>query len=183
MLNEPFFDESSGFELLPIDDGGTKAGRSLYYTGSDVRLTRNILLSEIVPSDIFVRFGPKALRFVNTRIDNGLQYLLDTINKTYKSSYPIIINTWVNKGRFELRGYRPPNCSQGAQLSDHKLGIARDFNIGTMLSSDIRKFILDREQKMLANGITTLESDTDGWVHCSCRTTGRNKILMISPGS
>ena len=99
---------------------------------------------------------------------------------------PLKVNTWASGGDLSERGYRMPQTSTGAQLSQHKLGAAVDFNAmrDGLTPDDIRQDIMDNEKHWYRCGLRAIEDGdiADTWVHADVRPTSLNeKIKVVSP--
>ena len=90
----------------------------------------------------------------------------------------MIVNTWLWGGANQYRGWRPFNCKEGAELSQHKFGRAIDLNPVELLASDIRIDIKAKKYSYDFRFITCIE-DNVNWLHIDCRNTDR--LLIIVP--
>ncbi len=75
------------------------------------------------PNTLFMLFDTDALRS------------LDALRHRYG---PIAVNTWAQGGPFRYSGWRPWDCSEGAALSQHKLGRAFDCKFHKVTAEEVR---------------------------------------------
>lgn len=96
---------------------------------------------------------------------------------------PVTVNNWHTGGQFSERGFRLPNTSIGAKLSQHKFGRACDFNVKGMTPDEVRADILNHQDEFIAAGLTTIEAGeyAPTWVHADCRFTRSDEILIVKP--
>ena len=141
-----------------------------------VQISDNFYLDEFIPPDIYSERGEKAIALIDHRIVLAAQFLRETIGK------PMIINNWWRGGKFTKRGLRRWNETTGARWSQHKYGRGFDFHISGMTPSQIHSIILQNEEMLINHQlITVLEDlrDTTTWVHCDCRFTNSEKIVIV----
>lgn len=142
-------------------------------------LTKDFVLQEFVPPEIYKRWGLRSIWFVDKRMVLACQWLRDYTGK------PVTINDWLwNKdeiSNYTLSGFRPPNCKIGAKLSQHKLKGAVDPKIEDMDGEEIRGIIRSNFHKLnIEFGITTIELGTSTWCHMDNRFTDLNKLFEVS---
>jgi hypothetical protein len=119
-------------------------------------------------------FTPALLQFILT----DLPALLD---KTYGAGeYVVKVN---DHKTYNLRGWRPADCTIGAKFSQHKKGNAVDFDVfykGNMVpAKDIRELLINNHEAVPT--LTRLEAGTN-WVHGDCKETGvSNGIVIFKP--
>lgn len=134
-------------------------------------------IRELVPQSVFKAYGDDSIWFIDPR----LVKVLDAIRGHFKA--PVTINNWHTGGTYQNRGYRLPNTTVGASLSQHKFGRAADINIKGYTPQSIYKEILANETLFLCLGLTTLEDIemTPTWNHLDVRNTGLDRILIVKP--
>lgn len=91
---------------------------------------------------------------------------------------PITINNWNNGGEFKYRGYRPPDCSVGAKLSQHRLGNAFDCDIKGYTAEEARKKILENQNNPLLEKIMRMEANVS-WLHWDLKPV-KNRIYVFN---
>jgi len=139
-----------------------------------MNLTKDFILQEFVPKDIYEQFHEKSIWFIDRRIPELAQAIRDLIGK------PVVINNWVTGGTFSNCGYRVPNCPVGANLSQHKFGRAIDLHfVGVTNYEEIRDKIRFNFDHLKQFGLTTIEKDTPTWLHCDMRWTGLDTLLEV----
>lgn len=79
---------------------------------------------------------------------------------------PLTINDWYWGGNFQYSGFRPFNCTVGADLSQHKLGNAFDCKFKETTAQAVRDYIKDHPFEF--EHITHIEGDVD-WFHFDTR--------------
>lgn len=132
---------------------------------------------EFVSKTIYTQWGEKALWFIDPRIRKLANFTRKFFNK------PVTINNWHTGGAFDQRGFREPESTVGAKLSQHRFGRAIDINVSGMTSNQVYDTILANEKVFMDAGLTCLEDkvDTVSWTHLDCRYTGLDKILIVKP--
>jgi len=113
---------------------------------------------ELLPPDIFEKYGVDGLYLIDDRITWTLDQIRDTIKK------PITVNNWKFGGQFSQRGYRTdPNV--GVKFSPHRFGRGVDFDIAGVTAQEFRNMV--RSLKINLPYITRME-DTVNWIHIDC---------------
>ena len=138
-----------------------------------MKVSEHFVIQEFVPESIFEKYKENSIWFINPQVFNMAEFIRAYFNK------PIIINNWNQGGTYQESGYRLPDTTTGAKLSQHKRGAAIDIKFEGANYSEVRKEILANEDKFLASGITTIEDGTATWLHIDCRFTMMNKILVV----
>ena len=91
-----------------------------------MKVSTNFHLEEFVPKNVFKIFGQKALWQLDPRLIEIVQKIRIDLGR------PIHINTWMDGGKYEFRGYRPITSDVGAQFSQHRRGCALDIDVEDM---------------------------------------------------
>ena len=139
-----------------------------------MKVSEHFVLQEFIPKEIFSQYGENSIWFINPIIINVAEFCRDFFNR------PIIINNWHTGGHFNESGYRLPDTTTGAKLSQHKRGAAIDIKIeGITDYEKIRQIVLANEKAFLNSGVTTMEDGTGTWLHIDCRFTKLDKILVV----
>lgn len=157
-------------------------------------------MQEFVPKATFEYYGANSRWFISEKAVKCAEFYKSFFTSYYKKkhgndkvkSVVIIINNWHTGGVNQFRGYRPPNCTEGAKESQHRHHNAFDCDIiivftdGTRKEADyneIHAVIQDNETEFMANGVTTVEdvSIASTWLHTDFRWTGLDKILIVKP--
>lgn len=81
------------------------------------------------------------------------------------------------------KGFDLELLETGSWFSDHKMGIAFDYNVAGMTPDRTRSEILQNEELFMDYGLTTIEHGdfAPSWVHGSARETGESTIQIIKP--
>ena len=137
-------------------------------------LTKNFVVQEFVYPDLFEQYGEKSQWFIDKRIVQACQFLRE------KLARPIKINDWHSGGHYKESGLRTFDTSTGAKFSQHKFGGAADLKIDDLGGDEMRQ-IIKRYWPDLKGLISTIEDDTDTWLHIDCRWTLDPDTLFIVP--
>lgn len=135
-------------------------------------------LREFIPEQIYKTYGDQSIWFVDIRLVEGMEWL-----RTFFAA-PITINNWHVGGTFQYRGFRSPQATVGARLSQHKFGRACDFNVQGMTAPQVFEAIKSDWAVISKHTFfTTIEdvSDTPTWVHLDGRQTRSNELLIVKP--
>jgi hypothetical protein len=134
----------------------------------------NLVTQSYVPKDIYLRWGEKALWFVDFRIS----WTADALTEYFKAK--VTANNWHENGKFQYRGFRPSTCKEGADLSQHRFGRALDCDIEGISASEVRKEIISQYRHPAFRYITCIE-DSVNWLHYDCRNTRQENLLIVKP--
>jgi hypothetical protein len=136
---------------------------------------------ELLPPDIFQKYGVDGLYFMDDRITWTLDCLRQSFGK-------ITVNNWKSGGPFSQRGYRSDQ-NIGAPFSAHRFGRAVDFDIVNVTAEEFRIYIRDGVGKFpfvligALDYITRIEDLTD-WIHIDCMGLPRQQgepIVFFKP--
>lgn len=127
--------------------------------------SKHFKIQELVPKDIFLKFGEKSWWFVRPDIIAVADTLREMLDRT------VIINDWNDGGLAQYRGFRPSNCKIGALYSQHKLGAAVDVVIPGMQPREVIAFIQANKAVFIPLGLSTIENNayTPTWTHLDVR--------------
>lgn len=154
-----------------------------YGSITDYRRSSNMLykpngfeLYELVPRNVYDSFAHDKLWWV---FDDRVLVTLARLRVRYGST---TVNNWYHGGDNYYRGYRPPHCTVGADLSQHRFGGAFDVNCKDATPDEIRQDIVDKKYPDTFEFITCIEMDI-GWVHFDVRNwnIGASGILKVYP--
>lgn len=134
-------------------------------------------LEEFIPKEVYNRFGENSIWFVDTRIVDLANFVRSRFGKS------MTINNWHSGGNFNYRGFRPPDCSVGGKLSQHKFGRAIDFNIEGITPQEVYKDIIQNTSLYIKAGATTVEdiAYTKGWSHIDIRAHKEPGLKIVKP--
>lgn len=141
-----------------------------------MKVSENFFLEEFIPNDIYLDNKDNCLRLIDSRIITIAQYLRDKFGS-------LTINDWNIGGHYSESGFRRFDTNTGAQFSQHKYGRAIDCKFKDKTPKEVSEYILNNQSEFLDIGLTVLENvnKTTTWLHCDCRTTGLNKIIVVNP--
>ena len=136
-------------------------------------------IKELVPPEIYNSYKHKGDEFLfQVVFDERLLILIDKIREKYG---PMIINDWSWGGGTKYRGFRPPGCNVGADLSQHRFGRAVDMIPNNITPKLMREEILDDQNSEDWKVIGGLEMDIS-WFHVDVRArTNPDKINLFYP--
>lgn len=140
-----------------------------------VQVSKNFLLTEYIPESLYSLFGDNAVWFINPKLIETVQLIREKVGK------PIFINNWYEGGTFHYSGFRTPECTEGAKLSQHRLGTAADLHVSGMDNAEFWTYIKTNRDKLFP-ALTCMENIayTPGWVHIDLRNT-MGKFLIVDP--
>jgi len=147
---------------------------------SNDKVSDSFRIQEFVPPDIYHRFGPlKSRWFIDMRIVLINQWIHDYTGK------PTWINDWLwnNEPTKKIySGYRPPDCPEGAFLSQHKFKCASDTKVRGIVAEELREILRKNFDLLNINyGLTTIEKKTPTWTHLSLQWQPTPKLYEINP--
>lgn len=140
-----------------------------------MKLTNNFWIQEFVPEKIYKQYGSMSVMFLDKRIVDLAQKIRDMLG------CPIYINTWMDGGILQERGYRLPTTGTGSELSQHKRGAAFDFHSDKKNTLELMEFVKEKYSVLKEYGLTTMEANTPTWVHLDIRWVMNNDKLLIVP--
>jgi len=137
----------------------------------------NFDIREFVPPEMWNNFGVQSRWFLDEDMLDLAQFYRDFFEA------PVYVNTWMNGGQFEERGFRYPDSKTGASLSQHKFGRAFDCTVEGYTPDEVRQAIKENEKLFMDKGLTTIESGeiADTWVHSDIRSTSFNHLFIVTP--
>lgn len=124
-------------------------------------------VQEFVPRREFADRGEKAWELLDSRM------LITAYNLRLRYG-PITFNDWHRGGRFQYSGFRPDDCPEGAELSQHKHGRAGDGKFKDVTAEEVRQDILSKKNLLAFKYITSIELTTS-WLHFDVRNCNRIK--------
>lgn len=136
----------------------------------ETNILTHFIPQEFVPRHIFDVMGSECLCLINPVI----LVTCEDIRKYFDK--PVTLNNWHIGGQFEFRGFRPAYCSEGADMSMHRVGGAQDCDVKGLTAQEVRTEIIKHSDKFPY--ITRLE-DNVTWVHFDCKKTGLGKIQLF----
>jgi hypothetical protein len=106
--------------------------------------------------------------------------LLRTMDHLRSQFGPMNANTWKDGGDCQYRGFRPPNCGVGAELSQHRFGRAVDLMPLQETAAEVRRVIFNNPASPRYQHIGALETDIH-WLHIDVRGRLNGRILAFKP--
>ena len=131
-------------------------------------------VKELVPYATWKAHGDSSLMFLDERLLRTLDLIREWFGR------PMIVNNWHDGGKFEYRGYRPPDCTIGASESQHRFGRACDFDIEGLSADAARKIIMDHQYDPAFQFIKRIELGTS-WVHIDLANVDSATIYTFTP--
>lgn len=131
-------------------------------------------IQELVDPETYSALGDRAWLVLDVRMVITIDQLREKLGSAY-------INDWHlgNAGHnFRYRGFRPPGCTIGAPLSQHRFGRAADMTFLDYSAEAARKYILANRSEFPF--LTTLESGV-AWTHLDTRDQGSDDIILVNP--
>ena len=138
---------------------------------------KHFQLYELIDKVTFEKYGEDAWKLFTPELLYSLDGLRDFLN------VPIAINNWWDNTSSYFRqfsGYRPPDCTVGAPLSEHRKGNAADCHIDGADYDKLRLHIMDNKDNPLLMKIMRLEADVN-WLHLDCGAIpqGQKRIYLF----
>jgi len=136
-------------------------------------------IKELVPKSLYNKYSSRGDNFLfQVVFDERLLRVIDTIREEFGS---MTVNNWSWGGPFQYRGIRPPDCTVGAALSQHRFGRAVDMSPKNISPDDMRKQIIDDQNSDKWKDIGGLEMGIT-WFHVDVRArTDDKKINLFYP--
>ena len=145
-----------------------------------MKVSTNFYLQEFVDEGTYKQWGDSSIWFVDPRIITLAQFIRERLGK------PCTINNWHGGGKFQYSGFRPPKCTVGASLSQHRFGRGIDLKVSGMESNgapELRQDIENNYSIYRKVGLTTIEDGNyaPSWCHIDIRTTGMDELKIVKP--
>lgn len=131
-------------------------------------------IQTFIPPEVYKVYKEKSIAFVDFRV----LWTFDALGEYF--ARPIAGNNWHTIGQFNYRGFRPPACTVGAALSQHRFGRAQDCDVIGIDAKEVRQEIKQHPAEEAFRYITCIEEDVN-WLHYDCRNTGKEELLLIKP--
>ena len=142
-----------------------------------MKVSTNFYLQEFVDEGTYKQWGDNSIWFVDPRIITLAQFIRERLGK------PCTVNNWHGGGKFQYSGFRPPPCTVGASLSQHRFGRAIDLKVKDMTADEVRADIIGNYDIYSKAGLTTIEDGeyAPSWCHIDIRTTGMDQLKIVKP--
>ena len=142
-----------------------------------IEISKNFFLDEYVTREFYEKFGEKCIWWIRPEVIRIDQFLRDRFHVS------MIINNWWNGGERQQSGLRYPVSGVGAGDSLHKFGCASDkvfVDKGPEWYSEVRRDIVKNFKELYQPlGLTTIEANTETWLHTDCRHILDQKQINI----
>lgn len=138
---------------------------------------KNFSITELVGPEIYEYHGDHFSWFL---LDQTALKVLQALREEFG---PCVVNNWNSGGQFKESGLRERTTKTGAKNSAHKFGMAFDCKFKNYSADEVRKAVLENEQKWLNLGMTRIEDGaySPTWLHFDVIPTGMDKIHVIKP--
>ena len=142
-----------------------------------MKVSANFNLKEFIDPETYKRFGDSSIWFIDNRIITLAQFIRERLNK------PCTINNWSNGGQYQYSGFRPPECTIGAKLSQHRFGRGIDLKCKGMTADEVREDIIKNFDIYNKIGLTTIEDGkfAPTWCHIDIRETNQEELKIVKP--
>ncbi len=165
-----------------------------------MKVSPNFDIREFVPPEIWIRFGENSTWFIDEKTVKVAEFYKDFFSRYFKNKIGqelkaviIKVNDWQWGGPRKYSGFRPPDCTTGVALSQHRFKSAFDCEIILVFHSgrreevdylEIHKIIQEYEQTFLENGVSRIESVkiATGWLHTDTAWIPHQKKIKIVGG-
>jgi len=129
-------------------------------------------IQELVPQTHYAIYD---ITILLSLLDDRILWTADQLHSLYG---PLIINDYLFNGPNQYRGWRPPTCSIGTKLSQHKFGRALDIIPQDFTVLQIRSDIINNTHVEEFKYITAVETDIN-WLHISCQNWDKLKLGVL----
>jgi len=162
-----------------------------------MKVSPNFDIREFVPKSIWDRFGKSSTWFIDEKTVKVAEFYKDFFSRYFKNqrgtelkAVIIKVNDWQWGGSRQYSGFRPPDCTVGASLSQHRFGAAFDCEIILVFHDgrreevdykEIHKIIQDYESTFIEAGVSRIEDVkiAKGWLHTDTAWIPNQKKILI----
>lgn len=128
-------------------------------------------IQELVDKDTYDNYGETCWQFMDDRLLMVIDHLRDELG-------PITVNNWHTGGNYSLSGLRPPSCTVGSAMSQHRFGRAVDCKFSKHSADDIRAWLLKHWTPKYVHfhfglDIQLTVENKVSWVHLDLRNNGQ----------
>jgi len=134
---------------------------------------RHFKAHELVHPKIYEMYGEGSINFLHPKLRTTIDDIRDYFNTK------MTINNYYWGGNLKNRGLRPYLIDKYAKYSQHKLGMAVDFDIAGMTADEVRQVILDDKDCEAFRHINRMELGVS-WVHIDLKETA-SRIYTFNP--
>lgn len=162
-----------------------------------MKISPNFDIREFVPPEIWDRFGESSTWFIDKKTVDVAEFYKDFFSRYFRNKVGqelkaviIKVNDWQWNGPRKYSGFRPPDCTVGVSLSQHRFKSAFDCKIILVFHSgrreevdykEIHKIIKDYEDTFMENGVSRIEDVkiAKTWLHTDTAWIPHQKKIMI----
>jgi hypothetical protein len=142
-----------------------------------IQISKNFFLDEYVTREFYERWERKCINWIRPEVIRIDQFLRDRFHVR------IIINDWWNGGKRQQSGLRYPDAGIGARDSLHKFGCASDkifIDKPPEFYAEVRRDIIRNFKEFYQPlGLTTIEANTETWLHTDIRHIPDQKLVNV----
>lgn len=127
------------------------------------KISKDFSGEELLPKELYERFGDLATRYLNPKIILVAQALRSFYKKEVR------VNGWKNGG-IDGRTIRTQSDRAYSATSDHTYGNAIDFDIVGVAAAQVQDDVINNawlNAVLLKIGVTAMEKNTATWTHLS----------------
>lgn len=142
--------------------------------------SKHFALPELLPKDFYAAHYPKYGDRLWLIFDARILMAADALRERYGR---MLCNTWHAGGDLQYRGFRPPGCTVGAALSQHRFARALDLSPIELTAEELRQdlrrnFYKGKDPLDGRNRITRIEDGVD-WLHIDCANVVSDTIIFF----
>ncbi len=140
-----------------------------------MKVSANFYLQEFIDPDTYKRFGASSVWFIDRKIINLAQFIRERLGK------PCTVNNWHSNGSYKYSGFRPPKCTVGASMSQHRFGRAMDLKVKGITPDELRAELKNNYSIYKRFGLGAIEDGAFAptWCHIDVRET--EELLIVKP--
>jgi hypothetical protein len=127
---------------------------------------------ELVDKETYEKFGENSFMFFDVIALKTLDGVREYFGK------PITVNNWKSGGSMDSRGLRTIKDKTGAAYGQHRFGRAFDFSVQGMTAEEVRKIIIENQDKEPFNNISAIELNVS-WIHIDFRNIDHKGIYLF----
>tara|TARA_R100000664_G_C2697776_1_gene99339 strand:+ start:103 stop:540 length:438 start_codon:yes stop_codon:yes gene_type:complete len=145
-----------------------------------LKVSSNFNLKEFIDPYTYGKFGDSSIWFIDSRIITLAQFIRERLGKA------CTINNWHLGGQYQYSGFRPPQCTVGGKLSQHRFGRGIDIKVSGMAQNgapELREDIIKNYSIYRKVGLTTIEDGefAPTWCHIDIRETNLDELKIVKP--
>ena len=126
-------------------------------------------IQELVPKDIYNRFGESSWQFLNPQ-------MLITLDQLWEKFGTMYLNNWLWGGSQQQQVFRTSKSNSYSPTSQHALGCASDASFKYYTAQQVRDYVFSNPEEF--HYITCIEMNVN-WFHFDVRNC--NRIKKVYP--